>query len=213
LPHLQRRSRRVELLGLSVADSVDGNHFILCYEHYDDGVLKEHSESLGSDGEWASIQSWEDAMGQRSAGILIHRQNATDIEVLLVHPGGPYWANKDDSAWSIPKGLVDPGEDEMTAAKRELLEEIGAEINGEFVSLGELRQPSGKTVVAWAIRGDFDVRALVSNSFEIEWPPRSGVIRTFPEVDRAQWFRISDAKSKILKGQRPFLSALLKLLA
>jgi predicted NUDIX family NTP pyrophosphohydrolase len=132
---------------------------------------------------------------------------------LLVHPGGPYWANKDDSAWSIPKGLVDPGEDEMTAAKRELLEEIGAEINGEFVSLGELRQPSGKTVVAWAIRGDFDVRALVSNSFEIEWPPRSGVIRTFPEVDRAQWFRISDAKSKILKGQRPFLSALLKLLA
>jgi predicted NUDIX family NTP pyrophosphohydrolase len=152
-------------------------------------------------------------MAQRSAGILIYRQNATDIEVLLVHPGGPYWANKDDSAWSIPKGLVDPGEDEMTAAKRELLEEIGAEINGEFVSLGELRQPSGKTVVAWAIRGDFDVRALVSNSFEIEWPPRSGVIRTFPEVDRAQWFRISDAKSKILKGQRPFLSALLKLLA
>jgi predicted NUDIX family NTP pyrophosphohydrolase len=152
-------------------------------------------------------------MAQRSAGILIYRQNATDIEVLLVHPGGPYWANKDDSAWSIPKGLVDPGENEMTAAKRELLEEIGAEINGEFVSLGEFRQPSGKTVVAWAIRGDFDVRALVSNSFEIEWPPRSGVIRTFPEVDRAQWFRISDAKSKILKGQRPFLSALLKLLA
>jgi predicted NUDIX family NTP pyrophosphohydrolase len=101
----------------------------------------------------------------------------------------------------------------MTAAKREVLEEIGAEINGEFVSLGELRQPSGKTVVAWAIRGDFDVRALVSNSFEIEWPPRSGVIRTFPEVDRAQWFRISDAESKILKGQRPFLAALLKLLA
>ena len=152
-------------------------------------------------------------MGQRSAGILIYRQNAIDIEVLLVHPGGPYWAKKDDNAWSIPKGLVDPGEDEMTAAKREVLEEIGAEINGEFVSLGELRQPSGKTVVAWAIRGDFDVRALVSNSFEIEWPPRSGVIRTFPEVDRAQWFRISDAESKILKGQRPFLAALLKLLA
>ena len=152
-------------------------------------------------------------MGQRSAGILIYRQNAIDIEVLLVHPGGPYWAKKDDNAWSIPKGLVDPGEDEMTAAKREVLEEIGAEINGEFVSLGELRQPSGKTVVAWATRGDFDVRALVSNSFEIEWPPRSGVIRTFPEVDRAQWFRISDAESKILKGQRPFLAALLKLLA
>jgi predicted NUDIX family NTP pyrophosphohydrolase len=135
------------------------------------------------------------------------------MEVLLVHPGGPYWAKKDDGAWSIPKGLVNPGEDELSAARRETSEELGIYINGAFASLGEYRQPGGKIVVAWAVRGDFDVKTVFSNSFEIEWPPRSGIRQAFPEVDRAEWFRIADAERKILKGQLPFLSALMKVVA
>jgi predicted NUDIX family NTP pyrophosphohydrolase len=149
-------------------------------------------------------------MPQRSAGLLIYRANDADLEVLLVHPGGPYWAKKDEGAWSIPKGLVEPGEDELSAARRETFEELGIEIDGEFVPLGGYRQPGGKIVVAWAVRGDFDATAVVSNSFEIEWPPRTGIRQAFPEVDRAEWFQIADAERKILKGQLPFLSALLK---
>ena len=152
-------------------------------------------------------------MPQRSAGLLVYRRNAADVEVLLVHPGGPYWAKKDDGAWSLPKGLVEPGEDELSAAKREAFEELGIDIKGEFASLGEYRQPGGKLVVAWAVQGDFDVQTIASNSFEIEWPPHSGIRQAFPEVDRAEWFQIADAERKILKGQLPFLSALVKLVA
>jgi predicted NUDIX family NTP pyrophosphohydrolase len=152
-------------------------------------------------------------MPQRSAGLLVYRRDADDLEVLLVHPGGPYWAKKDDGAWSIPKGLVEPGEDELSAARREAFEELGIEFDGEFVPLGEYRQPGGKIVVAWAVRGDFDATAVVSNSFEIEWPPRSGIRQAFPEVDRAEWFQIADAERRMLKGQLPLLPALLQLIA
>jgi predicted NUDIX family NTP pyrophosphohydrolase len=152
-------------------------------------------------------------MPQRSAGLLIYRANDASLEVLLVHPGGPYWAKKDEGAWSIPKGLVNPGEDELSAARRETFEELGSDFNGDFASLGEYRQPGGKVVLAWAVRGDFDVKTVISNSFEIEWPPRSGIRQAFPEVDRAEWFQITDAERKILKGQLPILSALLKFVA
>ncbi|MGO4567796.1 NUDIX domain-containing protein [Rhizobium sp. 2YAF20] len=151
-------------------------------------------------------------MGQRSAGLLIYRHINNVLEVLLVHPGGPYWAKKDDGAWSIPKGLVNDAEDELSAARREAFEELGADINGEFAALGEYRQRSGKTVVAWAVQADFDADAIVSNSFEIEWPPHSGNKRTFPEIDRARWLPIAEAERKILKGQLPILASLLRLI-
>jgi predicted NUDIX family NTP pyrophosphohydrolase len=150
-------------------------------------------------------------MPQRSAGLLVYRCKSSGIEVLLVHPGGPYWAKKDDGAWSIPKGLVEPEEDELAAARRETLEELGIPIDGEFVLLGECRQASGKIVVAWAVESDADVENIVSNNFEMEWPPRSGIRRSFPEVDRAHWFGLIEAQRKILKGQLPFLSMLSEL--
>jgi predicted NUDIX family NTP pyrophosphohydrolase len=152
-------------------------------------------------------------MPQRSAALLIYRREPTELEVLLVHPGGPYWAKKDEGAWSIPKGLVDPDEDELSAARRETLEELGIHVDGNFAALGEYRQASGKVVVAWAVESDLDIETIASNSFEIEWPPRSGIRRTFPEVDRAAWFRMTEAQRKILKGQLPFLSDLSKLIA
>ncbi|WP_105373820.1 NUDIX domain-containing protein [Neorhizobium huautlense] len=147
-------------------------------------------------------------MPKRSAGLLIFRRQGEDLQVLLVHPGGPFWARKDDGAWSIPKGLVEDGEDELGAAIREAAEEIGTTIEGSFERLGEYRQPGGKRVLVWAVEADppIDEGHLVSNLFSLEWPPRSGVFRQFPEVDRAGWFSIAEARQKILKGQEPILN-------
>jgi predicted NUDIX family NTP pyrophosphohydrolase len=147
-------------------------------------------------------------MSKLSAGILLFRRRAAGLEVMLVHPGGPFWAKKDDGAWSIPKGLVDEGEDLLAAAKREFLEETGMAIEGEFLDLGAHKQLSGKRIAAWACEGDFDPATLKSNTFSLEWPPRSGRMAEFPEVDRAAWCSIDEALAKINKGQRPIIAAL-----
>jgi predicted NUDIX family NTP pyrophosphohydrolase len=128
--------------------------------------------------------------------------------VLLVHPGGPFWAKKDEGAWSIPKGEFQEGEDALEAAARELEEETGARPEGQFIALGSFRQSSAKTVEVWALEGDFDPAKLRSNAFAMEWPPRSGRMQEFPEVDRAQWFTLVEARRKIVKGQVPILAAL-----
>ncbi|MBZ9797706.1 NUDIX domain-containing protein [Mesorhizobium sp. ES1-4] len=146
-------------------------------------------------------------MAKCSAGLLIYRRGGDDTEVLLVHPGGPFWVKKDDGAWSIPKGLVE-GEDELTAAQRETREEIGITIDGPFTRLGDYKQPGGKIVIAWSVEADVDVAAIKSNTFTMEWPPKSGTMKEFPEVDRAGWFTLAEAEVKMLKGQRPMLSDL-----
>ena len=149
-------------------------------------------------------------MTKRSAGILLYRRRGSSLEVLLVHPGGPFWAKKDDGAWSIPKGEYDEGEEPLAAARREFEEELGSRPpEGEFIELGELAQPSRKRVTAFAIEGDFDPAALKSNKFEMEWPPRSGLMQAFPEIDRVQWLTPEAARAKILPGQRPFIDRLL----
>ena len=147
-------------------------------------------------------------MPKLSAGILLFRRRPTGVEVMLVHPGGPFWVKKDAGAWSIPKGLVDEGEDLLAAAKREFLEETGTVIDGEFLDLGAHKQSGGKTVVAWACEGDFDPASLNSNTFSLQWPPRSGRTAEFPEVDRAAWYSIDEALMKINKGQKPIIAAL-----
>ncbi len=146
------------------------------------------------------------AMAKKSAGILLFRQISSNLEVMLVHPGGPFWAKKDESAWSIPKGEFEESEDPLEAARREFEEETGFAPTGDFLPLSPLRQPGGKLVYAWAIEGDFDVSSLKSNNFSLEWPPRSGRYKEFPEVDRACWFSLEEARRRILKGQAPFLS-------
>jgi len=147
-------------------------------------------------------------MAKQSAGILIYRRAAAGIEVLLVHPGGPFWAKKDDRAWSVPKGECAPGEDALAAARRELAEETGLTPQGEFLRLGSFRQSSAKTVEVWAVEGEADPARLASNTFAMEWPPRSGRIREFPEVDRAAWFTLPEAARKVVRGQAPILEAL-----
>jgi predicted NUDIX family NTP pyrophosphohydrolase len=149
-------------------------------------------------------------MPKRSAGLLVYRRSDDGIEVLLVHPGGPFWARKDDGAWSIPKGEHEPTEDPLAVALREFEEELGAPPPdpADARSLGELRQPSGKVVTAWAVEGDLDVRDVKSNTFEMEWPPRSGRTQDFPEVDRAGWFEPDEARRKLLRGQVGFLDRL-----
>jgi predicted NUDIX family NTP pyrophosphohydrolase len=151
----------------------------------------------------------------KSSGLLLYRR-AVDggVEVLLAHPGGPFWARKDAHAWSIPKGEYEPGEDALDAAYREFREEIGLQPPpAEPVFLGERRQPSGKWVAAWALAGDLDVTDASSNTFELEWPKGSGTIRAFPEVDRVEWMPIALARTKLLKGQLPFLDTLLAAVA
>jgi predicted NUDIX family NTP pyrophosphohydrolase len=151
---------------------------------------------------------------KRSAGILMFKGRGLELRLLLVHPGGPFWAKKDDGAWSIPKGEYDEGEDPLAVARREFEEELGrAAPAGGIIELGELVQPSRKRITVFALEGDFDPTALKSNSFELEWPPRSGTMRSFPEVDRAAWFTPDEAKAKILPGQRPFVDRLLERLA
>jgi predicted NUDIX family NTP pyrophosphohydrolase len=146
----------------------------------------------------------------QSAGRLLFGGCATDLEVLLAHPGGPFWQNKDDGAWSIPKGLIGADEAPLAAAQREFAEETGYYPEGVFLPLGETRQPGGKVVQAWAIEGDWDPALIRSNTFEMEWPPRSGRHRNFPEIDRAAWFDVADARRKILMGQVIFVDRLLE---
>jgi predicted NUDIX family NTP pyrophosphohydrolase len=150
-------------------------------------------------------------MAKLSAGVLMFRRNACGIELLLVHPGGPFWTSKDKGAWSIPKGEYDEGEDPLAAAKREFAEELGAAPpHRPFLDLGAIKQPSRKTITAFAVEGDFDPATIRSNLFELEWPPKSGRKRSFPEVDRAEWFAPPEARAKIQPGQAPFIDRLLE---
>ena len=144
-------------------------------------------------------------MAKQSAGLLMYRWKDHDLQVFLVHPGGPFWARKDLGSWSIPKGEYETGEDPLTVARREFYEETGFEANGEFRELDMVRQPGGKKVRAWTFEGECDAHAVRSNNFTIEWPPKSGRTAEFPEVDRAEWFRLELAREKILKGQLAFL--------
>lgn len=152
-------------------------------------------------------------MPKKSAGILMFRQVPPATHVLLVHPGGPFWSKRDLGAWSIPKGEYDEGEAPEAAARREFHEETGIQPAGALMTLGNERQRSGKIVSAFALQGDFDPLALRSNLFDLEWPPHSGRIQSFPEVDRAGWFSVAEARHKIVAGQRPFLDRLEALLS
>jgi len=150
---------------------------------------------------------------KRSAGILAYRWRDGAPELFLVHPGGPFWKNKDDGAWSIPKGEIDPDEDPLMAARREFREETGQAIDGAFTPLDPVKIASGKVIEAWAIEHDLDADAIRTNTFEIEWPPRSGKRQAFPEVDRAAWFAAATALRKVTKGQVPLVRQLIALLA
>ena len=138
----------------------------------------------------------------------MYRHAGPSLEVLLVHPGGPYWRKKDEGAWSIPKGELEAGEEAEVAARREFTEETGVALSGLLDRLGEIRQRGGKRVIAFAVEGDVDVRTIRSNTFEIEWPPKGGRMQSFPEIDRAEWFDLPSAHAKILQGQRPLLDRL-----
>jgi predicted NUDIX family NTP pyrophosphohydrolase len=151
-------------------------------------------------------------MPKQAAGILLYRRRPSGLEVLLAHPGGPLWARKDVGAWTLPKGQFTDGELPLDAAKREFEEEMGTAPSGDFQPLGTVKQPSGKVIHAWAAESDFDATSVKSNLFSMEWPPRSGRMGEFPEVDRAEWMSIERARLKILKGQAPFIDRLLALL-
>jgi predicted NUDIX family NTP pyrophosphohydrolase len=148
----------------------------------------------------------------RSAGLLMFRRRGAAVELLLAHPGGPFWVRRDEASWTLPKGEIDDGEDPLDAARREFLEETGFASTPPFLPLGEVRQKSGKRITGWAFEGDADPTQLVSNLFEMEWPPRSGRMQSFPEIDRVQWFAPEEARSKLIAGQVPFVDTLLALL-
>jgi predicted NUDIX family NTP pyrophosphohydrolase len=148
-------------------------------------------------------------MPKKSAGLLMFRRRDSGVQVLLVHPGGPFWKKKDEGAWSIPKGEYTEGEDPLDAAKREFEEETGIKAQGDFIELGQIKQPSGKIIAAWAFQADCSPNAIRSNSFSMEWPPKSGRKQEFPEVDRADWFALPEARKRILKGQIEFLDRLM----
>jgi predicted NUDIX family NTP pyrophosphohydrolase len=152
-------------------------------------------------------------MPERSAGILLYRQRPAGPEVLLVHPGGPYWAKKDDGAWSIPKGLIGPDEEPLAAALREFAEETGHRPTGACRFVGDFRQPGGKVVTVFALAGDLDLALFRSNSFTMEWPPRSGRMAEFPEADRAAWFGLAEAEQKVVRGQKPAVARFREMLA
>ena len=146
--------------------------------------------------------------GKRSAGLLLYRKRAGTLEVFLVHPGGPFWTKKDAGAWTIPKGEIGEDEDPLVAARREMAEETGFSPEGRFIELPPVRQKAGKLVLAWAVEGDCDPAHLRSNLFEMEFPPRSGRMAEFPEIDRGDWFSLGEARGRILEAQQPFLDAL-----
>jgi predicted NUDIX family NTP pyrophosphohydrolase len=154
-------------------------------------------------------------MPKVSAGLLLYRRRGGEVEVLLVHPGGPYWARKDDGAWSVPKGEHGPDEEPLQVAFREFREELGVDppADASPAFLGEVRQSGGKHVSAWAMLGELDVGSVRSNTFTMEWPPKSGALREFPEVDRAEWFGLEDARRKLVRGQVAFVDRLTSLLA
>jgi predicted NUDIX family NTP pyrophosphohydrolase len=147
----------------------------------------------------------------KSAGILLYRRRGVLLEVFLVHPGGPYWARKDNGAWSIPKGEYAPDEDALAAAQREFTEETGFLVSGPFKPLTPVKQSGGKVISAWAAAGDLDPAQLQSNSFALEWPPKSGTIREYPEVDRGAWFPIAEARIKLIPAQRALLEQVTEL--
>ena len=154
-------------------------------------------------------------MPKYSAGLLVYRFTVEGaLEVLIVHPGGPFWMHKDEGAWSIPKGEYEPPEEALLAAEREFVEELGQfPPQGERIELGELRLPSGKRLVVWAVEGVLDVAEVTSNEFELEWPPHSGLMRSFPEVDRAAWVSAEEARRKLSNGQQLFIDRLVDILA
>ena len=145
-----------------------------------------------------------------SCGILLFQRTEDEFRVLLAHPGGPFWAGKDNGAWSIPKGLQEQGETALQTARREFCEETGFAVEGRFIPLGELKQPSGKIIRAWALEHDLDVTRIRSNTFSLEWPRRSGNIREYPEIDEGRWFCLEEARQKISAGQAVFLDRLLE---
>lgn len=147
---------------------------------------------------------------KRSAGVLMYRHGVGGFEFFLVHPGGPFWRNKDAGAWTIPKGMIEPGEDPLAAARREFEEETGFPVDGDFLELGSFKQPGGKHVSVWAVKGDCDPAKLASNAFEMEWPSRSGRRQSFPEVDRGGWFDPAEARDKLLVGQRGVIERFLE---
>ena len=152
-------------------------------------------------------------MTKKSAGILVYRKTEESYEVLLVHPGGPFWKNKEFNAWSIPKGLVDEGEDELNAAIREFTEETGFHVEkGNFTELEEVKVPGGKIIKIWAIEADYDPEKLTSNTFKMEWPPHSGYFAEFPEVDKGGWFEFDEARNRIVQGQVSILEQLASVL-
>ena len=149
---------------------------------------------------------------KRSAGILLYKVNhSNEIAFFLVHPGGPFFAKKDNGFWTIPKGEIEPDEDPLATAKREFEEETGTEPTGDFITLGEIKQKGGKIVQAWAVEGDLDIEKIKSNNFEIEWPPKSGQKKSFPEIDKAGWFSLTEAKAKINEAQYVFITRLAEL--
>lgn len=147
-------------------------------------------------------------MSLHSGGVLLYRYEHGELQVMLVHPGGPFWANKDEGAWSIPKGVFEQNEPPIEAARREFKEETGFDVDGEFIELGRVKQRSNKMVHVWALEKDVDAAAARSNTFTMQWPRNSGQIREYPEVDRAQWFGLAEARRKILKGQAEFVDRL-----
>lgn len=152
-------------------------------------------------------------MTKQSARLLLYRRKNGQIEVLIGHPGGPFWAKKDKGAWSLPKGEFEEGEDSLTAAKREFGEEIGQQApEGDYQELGTVKLKSGKTIYGWTLEADMDVSTIDSNTFEIEWPPKSGQMQTFPEIDRAAWMSLETAKIKMHTGQSEFIDRLAGLL-
>lgn len=147
-------------------------------------------------------------MQKKSAGILLYRFHNNLTEVLLVHPGGPFWVKKDLGAWSIPKGEFDEDEKPLDAAIREVEEELGIKVAGKFIELSPVKQKGGKAIYAWALQGNFNAKEIKSNTFEMEWPPKTGITKSFPEVDKAAWFNLNEAKEKINKGQVPLIEGL-----
>ena len=156
----------------------------------------------------------KDKSGRTSAGIVLWRSRQGRLEVLLAHQGGPFWAKKDLGHWTIPKGEAEPGEELVAVARREFAEETGTKVpDGPLVELGEIRQKSGKLVLGWAAEGDLDPSTAVSNTFDLEWPPHSGVVRSFPEIDRVEWFELGEARRRLKAAQVPFLDRLESALA
>ena len=152
--------------------------------------------------------------GRTSAGILLWRRSGDRVEVLLAHQGGPYWVKKDLGHWTVPKGEIEPGEERMDVARREFLEETGHPVPaGPLVDLGEITQKSGKVVLAWAVRGDLDPSLAFSNTYDLEWPPRSGRMQSFPEIDRVEWFDLDEAARRLKAAQVPFVDRLRAVLA